>query len=51
VKKFIIAALVAAFGAVVVLPAAAIVGSDTASAKTKKMTKKASKKPPKKPSM
>ena len=47
VKKFVIAALVAAFGATVVLPVAAIVASDGAfAAETKKRAKK--KKPAKK---
>jgi hypothetical protein len=46
VKKLIIAAMVAAFGAAVVLPAVAIVQSDSAFAKSTK--KKAAKKPAKK---
>ena len=54
VKKLIIAVMVAAFGAAVVLPAVAIVQSDSAFAKTtkKKMAHKPAKKAtPKKTSM
>ena len=48
VKKILVAATLAAFGAAVVLPAAAIVGSDGAFAAQKTAMKTAKKKPAKK---